>query len=103
MGVPATKGSGKRRNCLGFAVKRITMVTASFAMTAPSLRRNGGEKRRKLMRDRTMFLVLCLLGFFSIFYSLEYYLIGYTNLVALGLYSFGILTFVFGVRGIVRN
>ena len=55
------------------------------------------------MRDRTMFLVLCLLGFFSIFYSLEYYLIEYTNLVALGVYSFGILTFVFGVRGIGGN
>jgi hypothetical protein len=55
------------------------------------------------MRDRIIFLFLSLLGFFSILYSLEYYLIEYTNLVALGLYSFGILTFVFGVRGIVRN
>jgi hypothetical protein len=53
--------------------------------------------------NRITYLILCVLGLFSILYSLEYYLIEYTNLLALGLYTFGVLTFVFGARGVIRN
>ena len=55
------------------------------------------------MINRITYLILCILGLFSILYSLEYYLIQYTNLIALGLYTFGVLIFVFGVRGVIRD
>ena len=55
------------------------------------------------MINRITYLILCVLGLFSILYSLEYYLIQYTNLIALGLYTFGVLIFVFGVRGVIRD
>jgi len=55
------------------------------------------------MINRTTYLILCVLGLFSVLYSLEYYLIQYTNLTALGLYTFGVLIFVFGVRGVIRD
>jgi hypothetical protein len=55
------------------------------------------------MTNRICYLILCIFGLFSILYSLEYYLIQYTNLTALGLYTFGVLIFVFGVRGVIRD
>jgi len=55
------------------------------------------------MHARGIMLTLAIAGLLCLFYSLEYWLIGYTPLLGLAIYSWGILAFVFGVRGVLRN
>jgi hypothetical protein len=56
------------------------------------------------MRKRTAMLLLCTTGMLSVFVSLEHLgLVHQSPLGALGIYTIGILAFVFGARGVVRN
>ena len=55
------------------------------------------------MGIRAVMLLLCVVGLFAVFFSLEYWLIEYTPLVALGLYSIGLIAFVFGAKGVLDN
>ena len=56
------------------------------------------------MRKRTAMLLLCTTGMLSVFVSLEHLgLVHQSPLGALGIYTIGILAFVFGARGVVRD
>jgi hypothetical protein len=56
------------------------------------------------MGNRTSALFLCIVGLLTALVSLEYLgLLHQSPLGALALYTIGVLGFVFGVRGVIRN
>ena len=56
------------------------------------------------MATRAAMLFLCVTGMVAVFVSLEYLgLVHDSPLGALGIYTIGVLVFVFGARGVVRN
>ena len=50
------------------------------------------------MRDRSIMLTVAITGLLCLVYSLEYWLLEYTPLLGLAIYTWGLLAFVFGVR-----
>ena len=55
------------------------------------------------MGMRAIMLILCVAGLFVVFCSLEYSLLQHTSLLALGLYSAGLLAFTFGAKGVLDS
>jgi len=55
------------------------------------------------MATRSLMLTLCVVGLLAVLYSLEYWLIEFIPPLGLVTYSIGLLAFVFGARGVVRN